>query len=197
MSEQTHSDEIDARTGRKSFEGEHNVSILSKGMPWDAKILVDGKPIDRNTQRVEIDLDCEKAQAIVQITRIDGKTIERTKQELLANLLDLTLDECLVVDKILEQARKEASSNSLATQLFAINESEEDGAVTTHILSALIQDAKRYRAFKADSIEHSYVDLDSSDWYDEAGPDVGFDKMIDAYVEQQRAKLRAAQEKQS
>lgn len=142
-----HSDEINAGTGRKAWEGEHNVKILSKGMPWDAKIEIDGKPIDRNTQRIEIDLDCEKAQAIVQVTRITTD-VTRVKQELLANLLDLTLDECLVVDKILEQARKEASSNSLATQLFAINETDEEGETTTHILSSLIMDAKRYRALQ-------------------------------------------------
>jgi len=183
MSEQTHahSDAIDPANGRKRWEGEHAITIRGRAPTWDSKIEIDGKPIERDTQRIEIDIDCEKAQAVVVLTRFAkdeaghlltaDKTLVREKHELLANLLDLTADECLVVDKILDQARKEASSNSLATQLFAINESEEDGQVTTYILSQLITDAKRYRAMRENSIREGYLDLsdecDSAERFDE------------------------------
>jgi hypothetical protein len=162
MSEQkeVHSVTLDVNTGRRSYEGEHRVVIVSRDMPWNAELLVDGKAV-RNVKRIEIDIDCEKALQLVKLNSVifddEGETqMKNLVTELTANALNVTIEEAVCVELILEKARQEAMSNARAVQLFSITESDdsdEPNMAERILLSDLLRDAKRYHALRL-RVEH-------------------------------------------
>lgn len=206
MSEQEqrteYSDEI-SRAGRREWEGEHKVEIRASAPSWDSHLWIDGKELSRDVTRIEIDLDVAKLTPICKLTRYvrdeDGQvpseeaSLKRYTQQLVMNALDLTSDEMLVVDTILESARKAANSEQLAVQLFAIDATDEGDDHTVRItLDALLRDAKRYRglrnliAEKNGAIELHTLQTHKPEPYDENDLDQAADELYAAQLQRWR-----------
>jgi hypothetical protein len=198
-----HSNAVDLHSGQRSWEGEHRVVLVSRDLPMNAELLIDGKSI-QNAKRIEIDVDSAKSVVIVKIEQIemheqiDGSTAlhERTI-ELTANLLNITLEEARVVDVILNKARQEASSNAQAVQLFTITDTDEQGEQTTQILGDLLRDANRYRALRAliaeenDAIDLHTAQVRNHKPYDADGLDQVADELWTSQAEQRRIERQA------
>jgi hypothetical protein len=168
--------------GRRKWEGEHKIEIKATAPAWDSQITIDGKGL-HDVKRIEIDIDCEKMQPIAKLTRVlrgdIAASLKGQTDELVMNALDLTAAEILVVDAVLESARKAANSEQLAVQLFAI-------------------DAKRYRAL-TDAIGDERI------WVYENGfkedqyivGSLGLEVLSEELIVEQRARERALRAQQT
>lgn len=206
--EQQHSDDI-SRAGRREWEGEHAVEIKATAPTWDTKLLIDGKSLSADVKRIEIDIDVEKMTPIAKLTRLyrdeDGRpvseeaTLKTYTQQLVMNALDITSEEMLVVDMILESARAAAMREQVAVQLFAIGATDDEtGERVSATLDALFRDAKRYRALRRlIQEENDAIELHASargvlSPYDEDG----LDRVADELWQQQREQRQIEQNAQ-
>jgi hypothetical protein len=188
--------------GRRKWEGEHKIEIKATAPAWDSQITIDGKGL-HDVKRIEIDIDCEKMQPIAKLTRVlrgdIAASLKGQTDELVMNALDLTAAEILVVDAVLESARKAANSEQLAVQLFAIDATEEGSDETVRMtLDALLRDAKRYRAL-TDAIGDERI------WVYENGfkedqyivGSLGLEVLSEELIVEQRARERALRAQQT
>jgi hypothetical protein len=181
--------------GRRKWEGEHKIEIKATAPAWDSQITIDGKGL-HDVKRIEIDIDCEKMQPIAKLTRVLRGDIAAS---LKGQTDDLTAAEILVVDAVLESARKAANSEQLAVQLFAIDATEEGSDETVRMtLDALLRDAKRYRAL-TDAIGDERI------WVYENGfkedqyivGSLGLEVLSEELIVEQRARERALRAQQT